>query len=350
MATSAGTEPVQQHIVPRHMLARFANDDERLTVVRRAPERKVLRRQAPEKVGTRGRFYSYQDEDGAWQHELETGPLANLDGVGSAGLDAIVRFGIEADAEGHMRLYKAELGERAELQLFIASLMVRTAGFRKSWDVSAQATLIAHMRARLENEHESGAISGEIHALLRRALDTPGRVELKPPRLRHHARLVPLIEKVATRLHLDTLVGVRRFAKPLLLTGEEPVVVFPGADLASGCAAGEIFAGREEPVEVWRQPDELWPQIEVRLKSIAGVAVAADPHTAVLMFNADTDNGGKLAYMASQVQPEGLAGLMNVLVAVGSEWVAGRDDCELLRLLAESVEGAGPGSICGPRD
>jgi hypothetical protein len=51
-------------------------------------------------------------EDGAWQHELETGPLANLDGVGSVGLDAIVRFGIEADAEGHMRLYKAELGER----------------------------------------------------------------------------------------------------------------------------------------------------------------------------------------------------------------------------------------------
>jgi hypothetical protein len=41
---------------------------------------------------------------------------------------------------------------------------------------------------------------------------------------------------------------------------------------------------------------------------------------------------------------------MNVLVAVGSEWVAGRDDCKLLRLLAESVEGAGPGSTRGPRD
>lgn len=143
---------------------------------------------------------------------------------------------------------------------------------------------------------------------------------------------------------------MRRFAKPLLLTGEEPVVVFPSADLARGCTAGAFFAGGEEPVEVWRQRDELWQQIEVRLKSIAGVAVAADPHTAVLMFNADTDDGGKLAYMASQVQPEGLAGLMNILVTVGSEWVAGRDDCELLRLLTESVEGAGPGSIGGPRD
>ena len=83
MASGVGTEPINQHVVPRHMLARFANDDGRLTVVRRLPGRKVLRRQAPEKVGTRRRFYSYQDEHGAWQHELETGPLASLDGVGS---------------------------------------------------------------------------------------------------------------------------------------------------------------------------------------------------------------------------------------------------------------------------
>jgi hypothetical protein len=344
MATSAGTEPIQHHIVPRHMLARFANDDGRLTVVRQAPERKVLRRQAPDNVGTHGRFYSYQDEGGVWQNELETGPLANLDGVGSAGLDAIIRFGIEADAEGHMRLYKAELGERAELQLFIASLMVRTAGFRESCDTAALPTLIAHMRARLEEEHASGAISDEIHALLVRTLATPDHIQLKPPRLRHHARLVPLIEKMATRLHLDTLVGVRRFAGPLLFTGEQPVVVFPSADLARGCAAGAFFATGDDPVEFWRQPDELWPQIEARLQAIAGIAVAADPHTAVLMFNADTDGGGKLAYMTSQVQAEGLAGLMNILVAVGSAWVAGRDDCELLRLLAESVERAGPAS------
>jgi hypothetical protein len=150
---------------------------------------------------------------------------------------------------------------------------------------------------------------------------------------------VPVIEKVATRLHLDTLVGVRRFAKPLLLTGEEPVVVFPSADLARGCAAGAFFAGGDEPVEFWRQPKELWAQIDSRLQTIAGVAVAADPHTAVLMFNADTDDGGKLAYMTSQVQPEGLAGLMNILVAAGSAWVAGRDDCELLRLLAGASRG-----------
>jgi hypothetical protein len=338
VATSAGTEPINQHVVPRHMLARFANNDGRLTVVRRVPGRKVLRRQAPEKVGTRRRFYSYQDEHGAWRHELETGPLASLDGVGSAGLDNIIRFGVEADAEGHMRLWSAELGERAELQLFIASLMVRTAGFRESWDASARETLIADMCARLEEQHESGAIDDETHALLARTLATPGRVEHKPPPLRHHARLVPLIEKLARRLHLDTLVGVRRFAEPLLLTGEEPVVVFPSADLARGCAAGAFFAGGEEPIETWREPDELWPQIEARLGCVAGIAVAADPQTAVLMFNADTDDGGKLAWMTSQVQPEGLAGLMNILVAVGSAWVAGRDDCDLLKLLAESAD------------
>jgi len=340
MATSAGSEPVRHHIVPRHMLARFANDDGRLTVVRQTPQRKVLRRQAPANVGTHGRFYSYQDEHGIWQHELETGPLSSLDGAGSAALDTIIRFGIEADAASHMRLSDAELVERAKLQLFIASLMVRTAGFRENWDASAMPTLVAYMRARLQEKHASGDISDETHALLLRTLETPDRLRLKPPRLRHHASLVPLIENVATRLHLDTLVGVRRFAKPLLLTGEEPVVVFPSTDLARGCAAGVFFASGDEPVEFWRPPDELSAQIEARLQTVAGIAVAADPHTAVLMFNADTDDGGKLAYMTSQVQPEGLAGLMNMLVAVGSAWVAGRDDCDLMGLLVESVPGA----------
>jgi hypothetical protein len=67
MTSSTNAEPIQQHIVPRHLLARFVNDDGRLTVVRQKPAMIVLRRQAPENVGTQRRFNSYQDE-----HEAES--------------------------------------------------------------------------------------------------------------------------------------------------------------------------------------------------------------------------------------------------------------------------------------
>ena len=123
-------------------------------------------------------------------------------------------------------------------------------------------------------------------------------------------------------------------------TGAEPVVIFPDADPSKGCASGKFFTSGEKPVEFWQKPAELWAQLEARLATIAGVAVAVNPHTAILMFNPDTEDGGKLAYITSQVQPERLAGLMNLIVAAGSAWVAGRDDCEVLSLLVQSAEHA----------
>jgi hypothetical protein len=58
-----------------------------------------------------------------------------------------------------------------------------------------------------------------------------------------------------------------------------------------------------------------------------------------MMFHAETEDGGKLAYIASQVQAEGLAGLVNLLAAAGSRWIAGRDDCELLAIIAQMARG-----------
>jgi hypothetical protein len=321
------------------MLARFAGDDGRLTVVREMPTLVVLRGQAPENISTHRRFNSYKDDKGEWRDDIERGPMASIDGAGSDALDAAIRFGVEADAQPHMRLCDGDLEARAHLQLFIATLMVHTAGFRESWDWGAAPTLAAYMLARLDEKRAAGDVDDEeAYRVLKGALQTPASIRLNVPPFHHQARLVPLIERVATRLHLDTLVGVRRFAEPLLLTGAEPVMVFPDAEMASGCSAGAFFASGERPVEPWQEPNELWAQVEARLKAAAGIAVAVDPHTAVLMFNADANDGGKLAFITSEVEPRGLAGLMNICVVGASEWVAGREDCELLKLLAESVE------------
>jgi hypothetical protein len=91
-------------------------------------------------------------------------------------------------------------------------------------------------------------------------------------------------------------------------------------------------------VPTWQEHDKLLEQIDARVGSLAGCALALDPYTLLLMFHAETEDGGKLAYIASRVPDEGIAGLVNLLVTAGSSWVAGRDDCELLALLARTAE------------
>ncbi len=342
MAERPSSEPtrIKQHSVPRHVLARFQTNEGGLTVVRRDPEMKVLRRQAPESVGVENHLNNWRDTDGTWNDELETGPLQNLDTVGATEINQALRFSIEADAVSHLRLLNMELEQRARLQLFVASLMVRTVGFRQQLDEGALPTLLAFMQERLEEQHEAGEITDETYETLLKMNTTPGQIQLQAPEYRHLGLLVPLIEKVATRLHLDTYIGVRRFAKPLLMTGAEPVVVFPNADFSQGLSTGAFLSAGESPIEPWQQHDQLLEQIDERLNELAGCAVALDPYTLLLMFHAETDDGGKLAYIASQVPPEGLAGVMNILVAGASPWIAGRDDCELMALVTRMVEGA----------
>lgn len=330
---------IKQHSVPRHLLARFENDGGGLTVIRRTPEMKALRRQAPESVGVENNLNNWRDTDGKWNDELERGPLQNLDTVGSTESNEAIRVGIQADAVTHLRLLDMDLERRASLQLFVASLMVRTVGFREQFDEGALPTLLTYVRARLEEQHEAGEIADDTYETLLKAYTTPGQVRLERPEYRHLGLLVPLIEKVAMRLHLDTYIGVRRFEKPLLMAGAEPVVVFPNADFSQGLSTGAFLSSGDSPIEPWQEHDKLLEQIDERLNTLAGCALALDPYTLLLMFHAETEDGGKLAYIASQVQAEGLAGIVNLLVAAGSVWIAGRDDCEPLALIARMAEG-----------
>jgi hypothetical protein len=327
---------VKHHINPRHLLARFENDGGGLTVVRRSPWR-VLRNQAPKSVGYVKWHNSRRNPDGTWSDESEQA-LAKLDAVGAVELDDAIRFGIDADAEAHLRLLDMDLEHRANLQLFVATMVVRTPSFRARFDESALPTLIEDMRERLEGQFAAGAIDPQSYKALATAFETPGHVRLDRPEHRHLDVMVPLIVSGATRLHLDTLVGVRRFAKPLLLTGGEPVVVFPDADFSKGRSAGEfLFTTGDSPIQSWQEMSTLLDQVDEKLRTLAALAIAIDPHTVLMMFNADTDDGGKSGFIASQVQAEGLAGVVNILATGSSTWVAGRDDCEFLSLIVKSA-------------
>jgi len=329
-------QSVRHHINPRHLLARFENDGGGLTVVRRSPWI-VLHNQAPESVGYIKRHNSRRNPGGSWSDEGEQ-ILANMDAAGAAEIDEAIRFGIDADAESHPRLLDMDLEHRANLQLFVATMMVRTPSFRARFDESALPTLIEDMRGRLDERLAAGEIDPQTYKTLTDAFETPGQVKLDAPENRHVDVMVPLIAKVAMRLHLDTLVGVRRFAEPLLVTAGEPVVVFPSADFSQGRSAGEfLFAADESPIQSWQEMSTLLDQVDAKLRTLAALAIAIDPHTLLMMFNADTDDGGKSAFVTSRVPAEALAGVVNVLATGSSLWVAGRDDCEFMALIVKSA-------------
>lgn len=325
------------HSVPRHVLARFANDDGRLTVIRKEPELKLLRRQRPENVGVHRRLNSWQQDDGTWNDEIERGPLDRLDSVGSVEIDDAIAFAISNDAEAHMRLLDADLDRRATLQLFVASLMVRVPEIRETLDDNALPSLIAQMLANLTSAEADGSIDPQTSSLLRTALMTSGRVRLDAPPTRHVAALVPLIEAVAYRLHLGTLVAVRRFDEPLLLTGSQPVVVFPTHEITSGTSSATYLGDGPDASRMWDTREDLLEAADDRIAALAGAAIALDPRTLLVMFNPDSEEGAKLAFVTSQVAGFALAGVVNTLVIGGSRWIAGRDDCELLTLLARST-------------
>ena len=189
-------ESVKHHINPRHLLARFENDGGGLTVLRRSPW-VVLRNQAPESVGYIKRHNSRRNPDGSWSDEGER-ILANMDAAGAAEIDEAIRFGIDADAESHPRLLDMALEHRANLQLFVATMMVRTPSFRARFDESALPTLIEDMRGRLEERLAAGEIDPQTYKTLTDAFETPGHMKLDAPENRHVDVMVPLIAKVAT--------------------------------------------------------------------------------------------------------------------------------------------------------
>jgi hypothetical protein len=324
------------HSVPRHVLARFSNPDGRLTVIRRTPEFKVLRRQAPENVGAYRRLYSWQQEDGTWNDELETGPLDRLDSAGASEIDEAIQFAIDHDAETHLRILDWPPEKRAPLQLFLAGLMVRTPELRDDLDAKALPTLLEQLRRNADQAAKADPTDSVTHDVVKQILDTPGRVKLDAPPLRHHALLIPLIEAVSMRLHLDMLVAVRRFSKPLLLTGSQPVVVFPSHDMTRGMASARFLSEGSDAIRMWDPREDLLSAVDARFNQLAGAAVALDPHTLLFMFNPDSAEGGKIVFASSQIPEFALAGIVNVMVLGGARWVAGRDDCEFIASLSRT--------------
>ncbi len=326
--------------MPRHLLRRFTNADGRLTVAHLREEPLVLRNQHPRRVGAYPGLNTWEAEDGAHDERLELGPLNRLDTVGAEAIRRVAEFATEARADEHLRLITWPWEERVGLYLTIAGLMVRSPAFRRELDEQALPTLLDEMRARLAAEEAAGTADGEIVAMLRATLDRPGAVALDPGRNRHQTVLIPLIQTVALALGLRLLPAVRRLPAPALHTGSEPVVVYPTRRLDEGRSCARLLTEAEQPVRMWEQHHDMLAAVDALVSGIAGLAFAIDPRTLVVLFDADTENGCGLMFMTSQMSAGGVAGMVNLGVTAHSEWIAGSDDCELLRVTTQAIERA----------
>jgi len=195
------------------------------------------------------------------------------------------------------------------------------------------------MRAGLLRAVEEERATEENVRPLLLAFDRPGMVRLDPPRNRHQAVLLDLIQTVTAAIGTTHIVATRRLDHPLL-TGSEPVVVFDKFDLTGGSTCGDLLAAADPPVALWDERETMLARVTEILSTTAGLAWAADRHTVGLFVNPETAEGGKLAYAFSEISSEGLAGLLNIQVAARSTWIAGRAGDPLLEALASAAHAA----------
>ena len=328
------------HSVPKHLLRRFANDDGRLTVVQLRPEPEVLRRQHPRRIGALPHLNTWTNEDGTRHERLETEPLNRIDTAGADAIRRTAEYAIKCGADARLRIVDWPAEDRVGLYLTIAGLMVRSPDLREQLDEHALPTLLAEMRQRLDAAEKDRTENRDAIALLRGVLDTPGAVTLDPSRNRHQAALVPLIKTVGIALGENYLAAVRRLPAPALHTGSEPVVLFPTHRIDQGTSCARLLTERDDPVRMWDEHHDMLASVEAIVAGLAGLAVAIDPRTVVLLFNPETEEGCGLMFMASELTPSTLGGLVNLAVTANSRWIAGRDDCDFLQMTVRAIERA----------
>jgi hypothetical protein len=339
--TGTKAQSKAHHAVPQHLLRRFADESGRLTVVRVSPERKVLRRQSVREVGTYRRLNSWQNKDGSYDDELETGPMARLDSVAAKALDDARDFAITHAAE-HFRLLDRTADERVPLYLFAAGQMVRSPELRDKLDEQALPTLKKHILEGLEEAVRAGTARDEDVQPVRLAAKLEAGFLLTPGANRHQALLLALIETVTAAIGSRFIVAVRRLPGAMLVTGSEPVVLFESHRFERGQSCAQLFTNREDPVRLWDDRTAVLKHVDEILGRLAGLAVAIDPRTLLLMVNPDLAEASKLLWIADHVPPEALGGMVNLLVTAGSRWIAGHDGLDFMALLRSATEPRAP--------
>ena len=339
--TGTKAQSKAHHAVPQHLLRRFADESGRLTVVRVSPERKVLRRQSVREVGTYRRLNSWQNKDGSYDDELETGPMARLDSVGANALDDARDFAI-AHAVEHLRLLDRTPDERVPLYLFAAGQMVRSPELRERLDEQALPALKKHILDGLEEAVRAGTARDEDVQPVRLAAKRGGGFLLTLGANRHQALLLALIETVTAAIGSRFIVAVRRLPEPILITGSEPVVLFANHRFERGRSCAQLLTDRQDPIRLWDDRTVVLKHVDEVLGKLAGLAVAIDPRTLLLMVNPDLAESTKLLWIADHVPPEALGGMVNVLVTAGSRWIAGHDGLDYMTLLASATDPPAP--------
>lgn len=343
MSTETKQPSRHHHYVPQFHLRRFCDADGLLTVVHASPAPKVERNRHPRKVGRVEGLNSVELKDGTVSDKLERFPLGRLDSAGAQGLAELIAYTDAVEPPGQLRLWNRPWEERVPLTLHVGGLMVRGPLFRAALDDRALPALLEYMRAGLKRELKAGRASGQAARPIFQALDTPGMVKLDPSPNRHQHALVDLITSATAAIGETHLISVRRLQDPLI-TGSDPVVLFPDGDLTHGRSLAQLMADTDPPIVLWEERDELLKRLSDLVKSCAGLAWAADRYTAVVHLNPDTADGGRLMVMSSEISSGGLAGLLNLKTIAASDWVAGPAGDGFLEMLARASAGSAQGS------
>ena len=216
------------------------------------------------------------------------------------------------------------------------------AELRERLDEQALPALKKHILDGLKEAVRAGTARDEDVQPVRLAAKRGGGFLFTLGANRHQALLLALIETVTAAIGSRFIVAVRRLPEPILITGSEPVVLFANHRFERGRSCAQLLTDRQDPIRLWDDRTVVLKHVDEVLGKLAGLAVAIDPRTLLLMVDPDLAESTKLLWIADHVPPEALGGMVNVLVTAGSRWIAGHDGLDYMTLLASATDPPAP--------
>lgn len=185
----------RHHIVPRFLLARFANDQEQLTVRNRVTGVATLRKAGD--LGYRD-FYTAVTHDGTLDASLEL-LLSEVEGAAAE----VIHSHFDATAFSKPRPFSED--ERFKIDTFVSMQFVRGMRVRRGLEI------VTDYGMKLVNQHRLSADDVE-------SLDIV-------PHPNDHLRMMPTLSENAAKYLESRPLMALTIDRPLFITGDEPVVL-----------------------------------------------------------------------------------------------------------------------------
>jgi hypothetical protein len=261
--------PALHHIVPRFYLARWADERGLIEII--DLEKRQASLEQPATFYRLRDFNTVLDADGNPDDWIEHALLGRLDGHAADAMNSLVhtdRVGshirkIRGNDWRHNHLMSRKRSVR--FSMFIAAQAVRSPAFRQAVTNSTGRVMQRSVRDHYAAQIPTAATDEE-----REHFEYMSKLRLVVAEFDQNTlpRLsAELVYRLSEVLYYEYLWALRRFERPLVMLGDDPLVIHNLADPLRGGSFGQVATAGDEPFSLWDKPEAV---IERGIEAISG--------------------------------------------------------------------------------